>query len=93
MDVSVALRRVENLLRDTFQNELAKRLGSDWIADCGVSNERIEKWKRRALEDQQKREHCDPRLIDYADFYDLKTIARKNWINGISDIFDDLSEL
>ena len=93
MDVSVALRRAENLLRDTFQNVLSKSLGESWLEKSGISNERLNKWKERSLEDQKKRGQSDPRLIYYADFYDLKTIARKNWDNGISEIFGDLRDL
>lgn len=93
MDVSVILRRVENLLRDTLQNVLSNSVGNDWVEKCGVSPDRLEKWRERSTEDLKKRGSCDPRLIYYSDFYDLKTIARKHWNNGLSEILGDLKEL
>jgi hypothetical protein len=93
MDVSVALRRVENVLRDTFQDVLSKSIGPDWVSKCGVSEDRLTKWKERAHEDEKKKKFSDPRIIYYADFYDLRTIAKKCWGNGLLEIFEDTKEL
>jgi hypothetical protein len=93
MDVSVALRRVENLLRDTLQNVLSRSIGDEWTSKCGVAPDRIDKWKERAAEELRRKGQRDPRLIYYADFYDLKTVIRKSWQSGLSEIFGDLKEL
>jgi hypothetical protein len=93
MDVSVALRRAENLIRDTLHNVLSKSIGTDWSSNCGVSADRVAKWKERATEERRKKGHSDPRLIYYADFYDLRTIIRKSWQNGLAEIFEDLKEV
>lgn len=92
MDVSVALRRAENLIRDTLHQVLSQSIGPDWTNTCGVSNDRLEKWQERQLEEQKKKGQSDPRLIYYADFYDLATVVRKSWSNGLSEIFLDLKE-
>ena len=81
MDVTQALKDTENALRDFVALELSKKLGKDWIEKCGVSEDRIEKWKKRKgiEESRQGSAVVEERLIYYADFYDLKTILKKNW--------------
>ena len=93
MDVSVALRRVENLIRDTLQDVLSKSIGPDWTETCGVAPDRVQRWKERAAEELRKKGQNDPRLIYYSDFYDLRTIVRKNWDRGLSKILEDLKEV
>lgn len=81
MDVTQGLKNAENSLRDFIAFVLNESLGIDWEEKCGVSSERIEKWKQRK-EVEKKRQRSglvDERLIYYADFYDLKTILKKNW--------------
>lgn len=81
MDVTQELKNAENALRDFIALILNRSLGTDWEDKCGVSSERLEKWKERK-EIERKRQRSgvvDERLIYYADFYDLKTIFKKNW--------------
>jgi hypothetical protein len=83
IDVSQALRDAENALRDFIAAELSRSLGSDWESRCGVSAERLAKWKERKKVEGRRQVTgvVDERLIYYADFYDLKTILNKNWDN------------
>ena len=81
MDVTQALKDTENALRDFIALILSRALGPDWIANCGVSAERLQKWENRKNEDVRKQNTgvVEERLIYYADFYDIKTILKKHW--------------
>lgn len=92
MTSSDSLKAAENALRDLFNFILRSKLGDNWVENCGVTNNRILQWQNRQQEDHRKFGSCDPRLIYYADFYDLKTILKKNWQNGLSEIFGNLKE-
>lgn len=80
-EVTQALKDTENALRDFIGATLGKSLGSDWIKQCGVSQERIDKWsERKAIESKrQSGGVVEARLIYYADFYDITTILKKHW--------------
>lgn len=81
IEATQAIRDVENLLRDFIAGKLESSEGANWTEKCGVTPERIAKWKQRK-EDEQKRQEggvVEPRIIYYADFYDLATILKKNW--------------
>ncbi|WP_319587232.1 hypothetical protein [uncultured Desulfobulbus sp.] len=93
MDISDSLKSTENSLRDLFNFVLSKQIGVEWCRSCGVTMDRISQWDERRLLDEKKLGHCDPRLIYYADFYDLKTILKKNWANGLSEVFGKLKEI
>ncbi|MBA3790461.1 MAG: hypothetical protein H0X23_04365 [Rubrobacter sp.] len=85
MDVSQALREVENSLRDFIAVVLQKQHGSDWVKSCGVSADRIKKWEeRKAVEATRQQAGVEERLLYYADFYDLRTILGKNWSGEFS---------
>ncbi len=86
MDATQPLRDAENSLRDFIAFILSKDK-ADWIDLCGVSPERISKWKERKLTDtkRQRTGVVDERLIYYADFYDIKTILKKNWTGEFSN--------
>lgn len=87
MDVTQALRDTENALRDFIAARLEQSLGSNWIDACGVTPERVDKWKARKDEEGRRQEAgvVDERLLYYADFYDLKTILKKHWQGDFSD--------
>lgn len=91
MDVTQALKDAENSLRDFIAVVLEKQYGSNWLDRCGVPNDRIERWKERK-EVEKKRQDTgavEERLLYYADFYDLKTILKKNWSGEFSETFGD----
>jgi hypothetical protein len=81
MDLTQALRDTENALRDFIANTLRDKFGNEWIEMCGVSEERIARWKERKQteEKQQETGAVEERLLYYADLYDLKNILKKNW--------------
>jgi hypothetical protein len=81
MDLTQALKDAENSLRDFIANTLRNKFGNEWIEKCGVSEDRIENWrKRKEVEDKrQETGVVEERLLYYADFYDLKTILKKHW--------------
>lgn len=89
MDVTQALRDAENLLRDFIAAVLSQSLGPDWVEQSGVSPERLEKWRKRKVAEEKRQESgvVEERLIYYADFYDLKTILKKNWSTEFSTVF------
>src|ERR1035437_6959578 len=91
MDVTQALRDTENALRDFIAATLERSLGREWTDSCGVSPERIAKWRERKSEEQRRQEAgvVDERLLYYADFYDLKTILKKHWQGDCSDALGD----
>jgi len=93
MDTSEALKQTENSLRDLLSYLLSRKLGDDWYLKSGISEKRIEQWRERKEVDEKKFGFSDPRLIYYADFYDLKTIVKKSWDKGISGVFGKLKEL
>ena len=91
MDVTQALKNAENSLRDFIAYVLHKQFGNSWEENCGVSPERLEKWKVRKEIERQRQSSglVDERLIYYSDFYDLKTILKKQW-HHFSNAFGDL---
>lgn len=90
MDVTQALSNAENALRDFVALILSKD-HHDWIDHCGIAPDRIAKWKERKVIEGKRQETgvVEERLIYYADFYDLKTILKKNWSGEISAALGD----
>jgi len=76
MDVTQALRDTENALRDFIAATLERSAGREWLDSCGVTPDRITKWRARKSEERRRQEAgvVDERLLYYADFYDLKTV-------------------
>jgi hypothetical protein len=91
MDITQALKDAENALRDFVAQVLPAQLGSDWLTKCGVSPDRIAKWedRKQAEERRQTAGVVEERLIYYADFYDIKTILKKNWAGEFSTALGD----
>jgi HEPN superfamily Swt1-like protein len=81
MEITQALKDTENALRDFIGFILQQKLGTEWIDKSGVSNDRIEIWKKRKKSEEKRQEAgvVEERLIYYADFFDLRTILQKNW--------------
>jgi hypothetical protein len=81
MDTTQELTDVENALRDFIAAQLSAKFGKDWIDKCRVSEDRIKTWRERQITEQKRQRSgsVDTRLIYYSDFYDLRTILRKNW--------------
>ena len=90
IDITQTLKDTENALRDFIANVLSKKFGQNWIEQCGVTQERLQKWQERkdAEYKRQKFGTVDERLIYYADFYDLETMLNKHW----SDFSEALGE-
>ena len=89
-DISQELKDAENALRDFIAQRLTKSLGTQWIEFCGVTAERIEKWKERKKIEEKRLSSTgvvDERLIYYADFYDLRTILKCRWAEDFSEVF------
>lgn len=81
MDATSALKDGENALRDFIEEILQEHFGAEWVDKCGVTEEGIEKWTERQQVEAKKLTagNVDPRLLYYAQFFDLKTILFKNW--------------
>lgn len=81
IDLTQTLKDTENSLRDFVASVLETQLGSDWMNRCGVTVDRLTRWQeRKTLEEKRQTGGVvEPRLIYYADFYDIKTILKKHW--------------
>jgi Swt1-like HEPN len=81
IDFTQALKDTENSLRDFIATILEKEIGPDWMEKCGASPDRLKQWRDRkdAEVKRQSGGVIEPRLIYYADFYDIQTILKKNW--------------
>jgi hypothetical protein len=81
IDLTQVLKDTENSLRDFIAAILEKDIGADWMEKCGVTPERLKHWQERrdVEEKRQSGGVVEPRLIYYADFYDITTILKKNW--------------
>lgn len=81
IDVDKSLRDIENFLRNNIMYILKNQYGNDWEKHLGVTDERLEVWNNRMLEERKrlKGQSIENRKIYYSDFYDLKTIIIKNW--------------
>jgi len=90
MDLTQALKDAENSLRDFIANILRNKFGDKWIENCGVSEDRIERWKERKDIEEKRQETgaVEERLLYYADFYDLKNILKKHWIEFTAALGD-----
>ncbi|MDD5300992.1 MAG: Swt1 family HEPN domain-containing protein [Gallionella sp.] len=90
MDVTQALHDAENSLRDFIALVLSQNK-NDWIGSCGVAPDRIARWEERKSSEAKRQESgaVEERLIYYADFYDLKTILKKNWPGAFSEALGD----
>ncbi|USX21715.1 Swt1 family HEPN domain-containing protein [Oxalobacteraceae bacterium OTU3REALA1] len=88
IDVTQFLKDAENSLRDFIAIILQKNLGGNWVETCGISNERIDIWRERQQTEARRQSSgtVEPRLIYYADFYDLPTILKKHW-NFFDQVF------
>jgi hypothetical protein len=91
MDITQSLKDTENSLRDFVCAVLFNKFGKDWIEHCGVTAERLGKWKARAEEEKKRQKFgtIENRLVYYADFYDIKTILKRHW-NLFADALGEL---
>lgn len=89
MDITEALRGVENSLRDFISEVLLEKHGEKWISNVGVSQNRIDIWGKRLEEERKKMggRLTEARLLYYADFYDLKPIISSNWDGSFCEVF------
>ncbi len=92
MDVTQALKDTENSLRDFIAVILQRKLGEQWIEKCGVTESRIETWRKRKLTEEKRQfpGSVEERLLYYADFYDIGTILEKHWSGEFSSAFGEL---
>ena len=95
MDTTQALKDAENALRDFIGDMLSKSFGQGWEEKCGVSADRVEKWRERKKSEAKRQETgvVDERLLYYADFYDLKNILKKHWSAIFSPALGDWKTL
>lgn len=91
MDATRALKDAENVLRDFISHTLERAYGEEWVNECGVTDERISKWRERKVIEAKRQETgvTEERILYYADFYDLKTILKKHWDKYFSEALGD----
>ncbi len=93
MDISESLKSAENSIRDTISFVLTKQYGADWPSHSGISEQRLVQWQAKRTAEESKLNRTDPRIIYYSDFYDLQALIKKNWNNGLSDVFGKQREI
>lgn len=93
MDISETLKSAENSIRDTISFVLTKKYGADWPSYSGISEQRLAQWQEKRTAEEKKLGRSDPRIIYYSDFYDLQTLIKKNWDNGLSEVFGKQREI
>ncbi|WP_157035260.1 hypothetical protein [Actinocatenispora sera] len=74
---------------------LSRELGPDWVAKCGVSEEKVSRWEERRDEEPKRRPggEVDRRLLWYSEFHDLYTLINKSWQLGFKECFQDKKRL
>jgi len=96
MEPASALISVENSLRDLIEYTLSKIYGDQWLNCCGVTLDRIEKWREKHASDSRKMEYSgivESRIIYYSDFYDLLPILKKHWESIFKSVFGNLKRM
>lgn len=97
MEVNQSLSDTENAIRDFINFILERKYGDTYVEHFGVSPERLTKWKERKVDEAKKisSSAIEERLIYYSDFYDLKTIIKKNWSDfpEFKSTFEDLKKI
>lgn len=89
MDITDALRYTENSLRDCIEQAFRTKYGDDWVNLCGIETKYVKKWEKAKLSEEKKQIYgvVEPRLIYYADFFDLHPILKSSWTNIFEIIF------
>lgn len=90
LDINQELKNTENYLRDFLSFFLDKH-EPDWLSSV-FRPEKINTWKERQNTDKVRIGYCDPRLLYYSDFYDLKTIFEKKG-NILSSAFPSIKDI
>jgi hypothetical protein len=93
LDISESLKSAENSIRDTISFVLTKQYGADWPSHSGISEQRLAQWQEKRTAEEKTLGRTDPRIIYYSDIYDLKTLLKKNWDNGLSEVFGKQREI
>src|SRR5665213_1856964 len=88
MDVN-PINRLENALRDLIEEVLNRKYGADWENHLDCSPGRKAAWEATRSEEQRTRGGIlrEQRILYYAEFYDLETLVRKHWDDGLGDCF------
>src|SRR5262249_572573 len=92
LDTTGALPDTDNPLLDFISAGLADRLGPGWINRCGVTPDRVQIWvELKATENAHSAASGlgEERLINYADFDDLRIILYRNWNGPFAEAFGE----
>jgi hypothetical protein len=93
MDIFQRLRDAEYALKDHVEAVLQEKVGPDWIALCGIGEDRFGKWAERRDAALRSGEGIEKRLLSYCDLSDLALILREHWNAVFSDVFGDLANM
>ena len=93
MDVFQRLMDAEYALKDHVETALQEKIGPDWVARCGIGEERLDKWAERRDAALLSGEGVEPRLLGYCDLSDLAFILREHWSAVFSEVFGDLATM
>jgi hypothetical protein len=80
---TVALETIERALRQLYSHAYAAEFGSDWVRRISTEKMRTA-WQQREEDERRNRGRrgvasISTNPLDYANFYDLKTIAAAHW--------------
>jgi hypothetical protein len=70
---------------------LRRAHGDAWQDRCGVTADRVGRWRdrQRAEAARHPAGTVEPRLLYFADFYDLRTIVGKSWDGEVGAALGD----
>lgn len=95
IDVNQELKIIENALRDIISFALNVKYGQDWIGNLKISQEKVDKWKEKMMEETKRYRGTliDNRLIYYSEFPDLCNIISKHWDDVFKDVFIEKKQI
>ena len=95
MDVTQALRDTENALRDFIAATLERSLGPEWVNNCGVTSDRVSKWRERKSEEQRRQEAgwSTEALGTTLTFTISRSILKKHWQGDFSEALGEWRRL
>ena len=95
IDVNQELKIIENALRDIISFALNVKYGQDWIGNLKISQEKVDKWKEKMMEETKRYRGTliDNRLIYYSEFPDLCNIISKHWDDVFKDLFIEKKQI
>jgi len=91
MDITRSLHNAENILRDYIDMVFSSHHGEEWYDKVGVEQRKINEWEIRKIPEETgpKAVKGKEKLIQYAQFNDIRKILKDNWNKDFQNTFGD----